>query len=142
MAGFSQFSSRGPPPVAQVAPLQGPKHGHRISYDSDSQVKSCLKSSQNRIAQQQTAKIFPLRSTEADAVCEETETRHCTSEASSQTERREGLERVTGIDLPLPADSAYFTTSESKAKFLRQYVNDMEGEEVPKNEDLKKQKVT
>jgi hypothetical protein len=48
---------------------------------------------------------------------------------------------LNSIDLPLPADSAYFTTSESKAKFLRQYVNDMEAEAGPKNGDLRKQKV-
>ncbi|XP_035705772.1 protein Shroom isoform X4 [Folsomia candida] len=32
---------------------------------------------------------------------------------------------------PLPADSAYFTTSECKAKFLTQYVNDMNSKSSP-----------
>ena len=46
---------------------------------------------------------------------------------------------------PLPADSAYFTTSESKAKFLTQYVKDMHNESISgtdTSEELIKQKVT
>ena len=44
---------------------------------------------------------------------------------------------------PLPADSAYFTTSESKAKFLTQYVKDMHNESLCRTDgqELQKQKV-
>ncbi|CAG7717463.1 unnamed protein product [Allacma fusca] len=43
---------------------------------------------------------------------------------------------------PLPADSAYFTTSESKAKFLTQYVKDMHNESISRtdSQELIKQK--
>lgn len=44
---------------------------------------------------------------------------------------------------PLPADSAYFTTSESKAKFLTQYNKDIKKDPIggTGSEDLDKQKV-
>lgn len=34
--------------------------------------------------------------------------------------------RISGDNVQLPADSAYFTTSESKAKFLNRYSKDMQ----------------
>jgi len=46
---------------------------------------------------------------------------------------------------PLPASSAYFTTSESKAKFLTQYGKDMKQSEqlngLQDNKDLQQKKV-
>jgi len=89
---------------------------------------------------QQTAKVSPLRESEERVL------NSSTSEASSQTDSTEGegrrVEKSPADPLLIPSDSSYFTTSESKAKFLRQYyVQDMDKETVTECQDLRKQKV-